>query len=426
MFSPEQAASLPGPDWLRRDRVAAAERLADLDWPTTEEEVWRYSRIDELDPERFSPPAVAEKPSGDLVLEPDPWRPATDPVVADVVVVDGWVRSVDVDPGWSAKGLEVTPLVDADGAGELLGEVGEAGDAFAELHRAFMADPLLVRVPPGLAVDGVVHVRNIVTDHSGGALVCPRLVVSVGENATLAVVEHHQSGESDALAVPVTEAHVGQAGRLGHVVVQDLGAATWQVGHQVLTAGQDAQVASATAGLGGDYARLRTDCRLDGRGATGALLAAYFGEGDQMLDFRTFQDHRAPDTTSNLLFKGAVAGHSRSVYTGLIRVRPEARGTNAFQTNRNVKLSDGAWAESVPNLQIENNDVRCSHASAVGPIDEEQRFYLESRGVPPLVADRLVVAGFFDEVITQLPVAGSAAPLRAAIAAKLDRREAQR
>ena len=101
-----------------------------------------------------------------------------------------------------------------------------------------------------------------------------------------------------------------------------------------------------------------------------------------MLDFRTFQDHAAPDTTSELLFKGALAGHSRSVYTGLIRVRPDARGTEAFQTNRNLKLSEHAWAESVPNLEIENNDVKCSHASAVGPVDPEQRFYLESRGVP--------------------------------------------
>ena len=129
----------------------------------------------------------------------------------------------------------------------------------------------------------------------------------------------------------------------------------------------------------------------------------------------------APDTTSDLLFKGAVGGRSRSVYTGLIRVEKEARGTNAFQTNRNLKLSDDAWAESVPNLEIENNDVRCSHASTVGPVDEEQRFYLESRGVPPEVADRLIVAGFFDEV--RAPAArppGWRPRVRARISEKLD------
>src|SRR5262249_59483793 len=109
----------------------------------------------------------------------------------------------------------------------------------------------------------------------------------------------------------------------------------------------------------------------------------------------TFQDHAAPDTTSNLLFKGAVGGHSRSVYTGLIRVRKNARGTNAFQTNRNIKLSDGAWAESVPNLEIENNDVRCSHASAVRPLHQDQRFHPPSPGGPTPVPQRVVGTGLF-------------------------------
>ncbi|MYJ34627.1 MAG: Fe-S cluster assembly protein SufD, partial [Acidimicrobiaceae bacterium] len=123
---------------------------------------------------------------------------------------------------------------------------------------------------------------------------------------------------------------------------------------------------------------------------------------------------------SNLLYKGAVGDSARSVYTGLIRVRPDARGTNAFQTNRNLKLSEDAWAESVPNLEIENNDVRCSHASAVGPVDPDQVFYLESRGVPTPVAERLIVAGFFDEVIDGLPVRAVEGAAREALALKLN------
>jgi Fe-S cluster assembly protein SufD len=224
--------------------------------------------------------------------------------------------------------------------------------------------------------------------------------------------------------VPVTEIVVGRAARVGHVTLQQLGLATWQVGLQVSRVDAEATFRSTSVGFGGDYARLRTDCRLVGRGATGDLDAVYFGEGDQTLDFRTFQDHLAPDTTSDLLFKGAVGGRSRSVYTGMIRVAKSARGTNAFQTNRNVKLSDHAWAESVPNLMIENNDVRCSHASAVGPIDEEQRFYLESRGVPTDVAERLIVSGFFGEVFAKLPVAGLTPLLARTVAAKFERREA--
>ena len=134
--------------------------------------------------------------------------------------------------------------------------------------------------------------------------------------------------------------------------------------------------------------------------------------------------HPDPQTTSDLLFKGAVAGTAKSVYTGLIRVRKEAAGTNAFQTNRNLVLSEGAHADSVPNLEIEANDVRCSHASAVGPIDSEQLYYLESRGVPPDIAERLIVLGFFDEVIDRLPVGPFERELRTDIAGKLDRRRA--
>ena len=133
-----------------------------------------------------------------------------------------------------------------------------------------------------------------------------------------------------------------------------------------------------------------------------------------------YQDHVAPHTTSDLLFKGAVQDRAASVYTGLISIGEAARGTAAYQTNRTLTLSDGAWAESVPNLDIRTNDVKCSHASTVGPIDEDQRFYLESRGIRPEVAERLVVLGFFDEVINQLPAGALASDLRARVSDKLD------
>jgi Fe-S cluster assembly protein SufD len=223
---------------------------------------------------------------------------------------------------------------------------------------------------------------------------------------------------------PVVELDVAAAGRLGYLNVQLLGNEAWQIASHVARAERDSTLIAASAGFGGGYARTRADTRLVGQGAHGELLSMYFGEGDQTLDFRTYQDHVAPDTTSNLLYKGVLGDRARSIYTGLIRVRPDARGTNAFQTNRNLKLSDEAWAESVPNLEIENNDVRCSHASAVGPVDPEQVFYLESRGVPSDVAERLIVAGFFDEVLTSLPTPSMVPLLRERVAAKLARMEA--
>jgi Fe-S cluster assembly protein SufD len=279
-------------------------------------------------------------------------------------------------------------------------------------------------VPAGRTVDEPILIDHTIT--RDGTACFPRLIVLAGPDSDVTVVERFRSPDGiRALVVPVAEVHAPQAARVRYVAVNELGAATWSIGHQVAEGDRDSSTMLATVALGGDYARVRTDARLVGQGATARQIAVYFGEADQMHDVRTLQHHIAPKTTSDLLFKGAVQGHSKSVYTGLIKIGKEARGANAFQTNRNIKLSEGAWAESVPNLDIETNDVRCSHASAVGPIDEDQRFYLESRGVPPSVAERLIVLGFFDEVIEQLPVPALADELRGLVAAKLDRRPAE-
>ena len=171
---------------------------------------------------------------------------------------------------------------------------------------------------------------------------------------------------------------------------------------------------------------MRSEARLGGQGGESDQLAVYFGDGTQMLDFRTLQDHDAPYTRSDLLFKGAVEDEARSVYSGLVRLRKPAQKANAFQTNRNLVLTEGARAESIPNLEIEANDVRCSHASTVGPIDDDQRYYLESRGVAPEEAERLIVLGFFDDVFARLPVGALTRGLRASVVDKLEHKGAKR
>jgi Fe-S cluster assembly protein SufD len=390
--------------------------------PSTEEEVWRYSRIDELDLETFRP--VGEPPTDGITAVPERLLPvlAAVPAPAALVVArNGRVVHAEVRDDLAARGLRSGPI--GEGEPRVLGvAIDQTPDVFLTFNDAFLADAVVVRVPAGVSVDAPVVVAHV-ADGDGRAAF-PRLVVDAGDDSEVSVLEVQASGSEPGLVVPVTEIAVGRAARVGHLTVQLLGLATWQLGLQVSRVEAESSLHTTSVGFGGDYARLRTDCRMVGRGATGELDAVYFGEGDQMLDFRTFQDHVAPDCTSNLLFKGAVGGRSRSVYTGMIRVGKEARGTNAFQTNRNVKLSDGAWAESVPNLVIENNDVRCSHASAVGPIDEEQRFYLESRGLPTDEAERLIVSGFFDEVLGRSPVPSVLPLLRSTVAAKFERREA--
>jgi Fe-S cluster assembly protein SufD len=416
MFGPTAARDLPGPDWLQARRRRAAERLADAVLPSVDEEVWRYSRIGELDLSRFAPPSTPT--SAELPAETQAVRRSVPDAGALVVLRDGFVVHHEIADTWADQGVWVGTLGGAPDAESAMGSVIEGRtDVFAAMNDAYAAEPLLIRVPSGVALDRPIVILDWLATE--GAAVFPRTIVQLGAASEATVVEYQSGADVPALAAPVTEIDVGPAARCNVVTVQRRSHLAWHIAEQTTRVGQQATFVGHQVGLGGDYARSRVDCRLTGRGATGNLRAAYFGEAEQMLDFRTFQDHLAPDTTSDLLFKGAVSGTSRSVYTGLIHVAKDARGTNAFQTNRNVKLSDGAWAESVPNLEIENNDVHCSHASTVGPIDEDQRFYLESRGVPPKPAERLIVGGFFAEVLQQLPIAALGADLEGEIDRRL-------
>jgi Fe-S cluster assembly protein SufD len=344
--------------------------LADLVLPTADEEIWRYSRIDQLEPGSFT----ASHPR---------------------TVVSG------------GAGATITS--------ERVHDIAES-DVFAQYNTEYQATTV-IDVPNGAMV-----AEPIVIDHHtvAGSAAFPRTIVRIGEGAQCTVVERFTSeANAPSLTVPVVAVEAAQGANVSYLAVNDVDTVAWQIGHQILTGHRDSTINISTVTLGGHYTRVRTESRSAGQGASLRQVALYFAAGDQMHDFRVHQDHDAPHTNSDLLFKGAVQDRARSVYTGLISIREHAKGTAANQTNRNLTLSEGAWAESVPNLDIRNNDVRCSHASTVGPIDPEQRFYLESRGLQPEIAERLVVLGFFDEVLSQLPALDLVGELRSRVATRL-------
>jgi Fe-S cluster assembly protein SufD len=320
------------------------------------------------------------------------------------------------DAGETATGLRFGGVSDVPEAEDMVGAVQTRGDALVRLNDAFFPDAVLVDVPAGALVPDPILIVHWCDPAAAAAplkaAIFPRTSVRLGANAQASVVEVYAgpAGVTQSLVIPLTELEAGDGARLSYVSLQVLNEAAWSLARLAARGGTDATVRTFTVGLGGDYDRVRADVAAVGKGAHSEILSAYLGNGTQVHDIRTLQDHVAPRTTSELLCQGAVAGTSRSVYSGLIRVHRGAVRTDARQTNHNLVLDEGAHADSVPNLDILENDVKCSHASTVGPIDEDQRYYIESRGIAPDVAEGLIVQGFFDAIIDRGPI-GAATPL---------------
>lgn len=400
---PTSAARAQDPEWLSQRRDEAAARFESMDPPSTRDEVWKYLDLD-FAIEDFS---LLSEPGGSG--SPDPLRPA---VTADISasLTDGWFGGGTDDGQVQVLSLGRAAEEHADRLRSSL-EAIPMPDRFAVAADAFGRDGAFVWVSKGAEPVAPIYldVESVATD----AATFPTIVLAVEEGAGGSVIIHLRS-EADvhALAVPRIIADVGPSARLAVAVVQRWGYATRSLGQAHVTADRDASVTFAEIGIGGKLSRLRLDTDLVGRGSEARVLGAYFGERDQTLDYRYFMNHIGPNTRSDMFLKGAVEDEALSVFTGLIRIEETGQKTEAFQTNRNLILSEGASAQSVPNLEILANDVKCGHGSTVGPLDDEQRYYLMSRGLDGDQADRLQVRGFFEEVISRLPSESVAAPVR--------------
>jgi Fe-S cluster assembly protein SufD len=381
------------------ERVRAGwEAFAALEMPTDRLEDWRYVHPG-IDLDAFG-------------IAADPGTPLSSALAgrfsATAVNVDGHTVAAASGDGVAVTGFtaETNP-----------GPAPVIGDRFEALHEAFSADGVVVTVSPRAAVTEPVLIDLQAVTPATAAM--PRVRITAAASSQVAVVVHQRSPDGvPLLVVPRFEIDVASGARVQLTVIQHWGDETVAIARHHYVAGRDATVGLAEAGLGGRFSRLHLSVDLIGDGSSAGIVGAYFGDGAQTLDYRYFLRHAARGTTSTMFLKGAVAGESRSVFSGLIRIEPEGQKSSARQTNRNLVLSEGADAHSVPNLEILADDVRCGHGSAVGPLDEEQRYYLMSRGLDRMRADRLQVKGFFEEALLKFPEQSLEPMLRAAVMAK--------
>ncbi len=275
---------------------------------------------------------------------------------------------------------------------------------FTALHGAFRTGGTFLYVPADVALE--MPLQTLTYLDADGAAVFPHTLLVAEQGAEVTFIDRYASpalerGFSDAIA----EIVVGDGAHVRYVSIQEWGSGVTHLGIQRAELGRDADFRSLSIGLGASLSRAETETILAAPGGFSEMLGIFFGDEQQHFDHRTIQDHVAPNCTSDLLYKGALRDSSRAVYSGWVHVRPDAQKTVAMQTSRNIVLSEHAKADAIPNLEIEANDVRCGHAASVGPVDDEAVFYLESRGIPHDEAERLIVTGFFQEVLDRVSIA---------------------
>jgi Fe-S cluster assembly protein SufD len=385
-------------------RTEARAAYEALPVPDTTEEHWRFTDLRGFDPDAFGH-VGGQSPdvSAPSMLELD--------VAAEAVVTENGIEITR-----APAEIRLEPL---DESNDRLGSlVGWEEDKFAAHNAAAWQHGLLVHVPAGVELERPLFVR-VVNAVDGGSLFW-RLLVVAEEGSRFSLVEEYSSLSADQTGYfnGVAELFVEQGAKLEYVSLQNLSRETWHFASHHARVERDAELDWVSGGFGSKRGKVRIQNDLAGPGATSRVTGAYFADGEQHLDYDTFQEHIAPDTESDFAFKGALRDTATAVWRGMIRVERDAQKTNAYQECRNLMLSPTTHAVPIPGLEILANDVRCTHGATVGRVDREQLFYLMARGLPRAEAERLIVRGFFQDVLDRIELE----PVREALTSALEHR----
>jgi len=401
-FSPQG----PEPTFLSALRAAGREAFAAGGLPSRRQEAWRHTSLKPLEGLSF------HLPSGEATVDRGELELLSSPVFACslFVFVDGHHRHDLSTPHAFAGDLRVESLRDvrASGAEALPSELGTLTDLkahpFAALNTALLDDGALVSIPAATQVEHVIHLVFVSTG-AAAPLSTPRVWIEAGPGSHAVVLQDHVvvGGEGPRLTSAVTEVTLGEGAHLELVLLQRESDATLHVSNLEVRQARDSRMGSHTLTLGGRLVRNDLRTLLVGEGAETRLHGLFLGSGEGVVDNHTLVDHAVPHCSSQELYKGILAGRSRGIFRGRVLVRPDAQQTDARQSNPNLLLDYGAEIDTQPQLEIHADDVKCSHGSAIGRLDEDALFYLRSRGIDMAMAQRLLTRGFAAEVLRALP-----------------------
>ena len=382
------------PDWLRDRRRHAFAAYERLPMPSRTDEEWRRTDVTGLDPGTYSKLEHA----------------------------NGYKQETPALP----KGVIFEPLaIAAQRHAQLLepvlfSTVHADRDRFSALHAAFFTGGNFLYVPDGVAIEQPILRQHF--SHEGGTTVLPHTVIVAGRGSRFYYLDEYIGEEDEGAAYRSgsAEIFVGEGADVGYVSIQKWGRNAWHLADQRARLEKDSRLRLFNVTLGGRFSKTRVEASLVGQGSSAELKGIYLASGKQFFDFHTLQDHQVGNTTSDLLFKGALQDTAKAVYAGLIRIEKGAARSDAYQANRNLVLSEHAKATSIPMLEIDNNDVRCTHGATVGPVDPLSLFYLQSRGIPAATAKRMIVQGFFGEVLERIPFQQARKLVETELEARLD------
>jgi Fe-S cluster assembly protein SufD len=428
LSGPSDARGAELPAWFREQQRAAWTKFESLPYPNRKDQPWRFSNVRALDLSSYHFGAPLNQEQRDEILE---LSTGLHDVAGRLIFADDQLLRRDpLAQKLTASGVILKPLERAIIEHEdlfrrhFMVQPAALGSAkFAALHEAFVTSGTFIYVPRGVEVELPIEIFHWL--HGENAALFPQTLLIADELSKVTVIEHFRSAHSEraGFACGVNDLVVGRGAKVNYVCAQNWNEKTLAIQINATTAERESSALSLNIHLGGAYSRFESLSRLTGEGARSDLLAVSVAHNAQEFDARTLQDHMSPHTTSDLLYKNALNDRARSTFGGLIRVEPHAHFTDAYQTVRNLLMSDDAEANSMPGLEILADNVKCSHGATSGQIDEDEMFYLLSRGIPASVAKQLLVSGFLNEAVDRLDHPAITSLVHDLIEAKFARRQ---